>query len=259
MSWIVWPKWVKNPWTRYEELGGGTPPIFKKKGNIMKKIIGILGGMGPGASGYLYNLINALAVKEYGARKNQDFPEVVLYSVPVPDFISSNKNKEKAEEMLIDRTKRLNTIGVDFIGIACNTVHVLLPALQKVSKAKFVSMSDEVAKIVINLKVKTIGLLGTTSTIKSNLYQSRLKDLNIIYANNQKEVDRIIKNIIAGKLTKKDKRKLVTIANKMMGEGAEVIVLGCTELPLLFPRQYDIPVIRSTDVLAQALLEKTML
>ena len=56
------------------------------------KALFIIGGMGPEASGYLYNTLINLAIKKFGARNNDDFPEIILHSIPVPDFISKNKS-----------------------------------------------------------------------------------------------------------------------------------------------------------------------
>ena len=75
-----------------------------------RKTLGILGGMGPEASEYLYRTLIALSIKHFGAKNNDDFPEIVLQSVPVPDFISNEKAKEKALNMLLERTKALNNL-----------------------------------------------------------------------------------------------------------------------------------------------------
>ena len=75
---------------------------------MSRKIIGILGGMGPEASGYLYKLLIDLSIKHFNARHNDDFPEVIIHSIPVPDFISSNKKRGEALQMLLERVKELN-------------------------------------------------------------------------------------------------------------------------------------------------------
>ena len=100
----------------------------------MKKAIGILGGMGPEASAYMYSTLIDLAILRFGAKNNDDFPEIILHSIPVPDFISNEKQKAKALLMLKKRVKNINRMPILFLAIACNTAHVLLPQLQVISK-----------------------------------------------------------------------------------------------------------------------------
>ncbi len=226
-------------------------------------MIGILGGMGPSASGYLYNLMNSLAVKEYGVKRNDEFPETILYSVPVPDFISSNRNKEKALQMLEGRVKSLNTFPVKVIGIACNTAHILLPNLAKQSKSRFVSMIDEVVDRVSQEGFKNVGILATSSTIKAKLYQKGLKIKNIHTIipslKDQKDLDEIIKSMVGERVSMKQRKTVLSIVDKFKSKGAEAIILGCTELPLIFPKQYSLPVFNSVEILARALLRETMI
>lgn len=226
---------------------------------IRKGAIGILGGMGPKASSYLYETLIDLSVKYFGAKNNDDFPEIILYSIPVPDFISSSEKKEKALKMLVARVKSLNKLNLLCLSIACNTAHVLLDKLQDNSKAPFVSMIDEVVKTLGNT-YKTVGLLGTPSTIEYNLYQNALKKVKIltITPNTQqiKTLEQIIRNVLAGKLVKQDTQKLIKIADSLKKRGAKGIILGCTELPLVFPKKYDLPIYNSVKILAMALLQK---
>lgn len=224
------------------------------------KSIAILGGMGPEASYYMYNSLINLAVSKFGAKNNDDFPEIILYSIPVPDFISSDKDRKKALEMLKKRVKQVNKLDISCLAIACNTAHVLLPDLRKVSKVPFVSMIEEVAKKIISQKYKTIGIMGTPSTLKYKLYQKPLLEAEvkvIILTETQiKILESVIRNVIAGKILKFDSQKLIKIANSLKKQGAEGIILGCTELPLVFPQKYSLPIFNSTLVLAEALLKK---
>lgn len=225
-----------------------------------KNTIGIIGGMGPSASGYLYNTINSLAISEFGAKENHDFPETILYSVPVPDFISSGKNMKIASLMLKSTIKKMNNFSLTVMGIACNTAHILLPKLQRVSQTKFISMVDEVCSVVVEKDFKRIGLLGTSSTILSSLYQKVLEanGIKVITPkkNEQKRIDTIIKSILAESTGYEDKEFLMQVSNDMKKAGAEAIILGCTELPLLFPKKYTLPIFNSVEILARALLRK---
>lgn len=71
-----------------------------------------------------------------------------------------------------------------------------------------------------------------------------------------KTLEQIIRNVLAGKLVKQDAGKLIEIADALKRRGAEGIILGCTELPLIFPKSYQLPVYNSVEILAMALLQK---
>jgi aspartate racemase len=225
-----------------------------------KKIIGILGGMGPQASAYMYSMLIMLSQKYFGAKNNNDFPEIILHSMPVPDFISDSSKREVALEILRRAVIQLNNSNLLCLAIACNTVHVLLKDLQPISRAPFVSIIDEVVNQISKDKLSKVGLLATPSTIKYFLYQKALKSsqISVIIPSKKQQgySEKIIRNVLKGKLLKSDTERLVVIANSLMRKGAEGIILGCTELPLIFPKKYSSPVYNSVEILAMALLQK---
>lgn len=224
------------------------------------KALLIIGGMGPEASGYLYRLLIDLAIKEFGAKNNDDFPEIILYSLPVPDFISNDRNRNKALGMIRQRIRLMNDKRISCVSIACNTAHILLPQLQAVSKAPFISMIDETVRQVQRDGKNKVGLLGTPSTIKYGLYQTALKKYGISTVTpSEKQIislERMIRNVLKGKIFAKDSQNLEKIANVLKAQGAEAIILGCTEIPLVFPSKYSLPVHNSVEILAKALLHR---
>lgn len=183
-----------------------------------------------------------------------------MYSVPVPDFISNNRNRNKALKMLKQKVVLINQSNAESVSIACNTAHVLLSKLQVVSKVPFVSMIEEVAKKVNKDGRKKIGLLGTPSTIKYGLYQNVLQkyaiSTEIPSQKQMKILEKIIRNVLSGKILKGDTRQLEKIANDLKERGAEAIILGCTELPLVFPKEYPLTIYNCLEILAMALLSK---
>lgn len=224
-----------------------------------KKTLYILGGMGPEASNYLYKLLIDLAINEFGARNNDQFPEIILHSVPVPDFISSDKSRKKALNMLKHRVKLASKGNPSCISIVCNTAHILLPELQKMTKVPFISMIDETVKQVSKDGIKKAGLMGTPSTIKYSLYQTALTRCGIstiIPSQGEIEVlERVIRNVLKGKILASDRKSLVKIADNLKNNGAQAIILGCTELPLVFSKNYKLPVYNSLKILARILLQ----
>ena len=225
-----------------------------------KKAICIIGGMGPQASVYMYKLLIDLSARDFNAKNGEDYPEIIIYSIPAPDFISDKDKKEVVLDMLKKRVKGINTLSISHIGIACNTAHLLLKDLQSVSKAPFVSMIDSVVN-EIDSGIKKVGLLALPLTIKSSIYEDKLEAngiQTILPTNSQlKILDKIIRNVTEGKITKKDQGTLLLIANSLKKKGAQGIILGCTELPLVFPQKYPfLPVYNPVGILAMVLLRK---
>lgn len=222
--------------------------------------IGIIGGMGPEASRYFYGLIIKYAQEIYHIGKNENFPEIYLASIPVPDFINSAKNRNKALEMLQEKIIAMNSLPVTFYCLACNTAHLLLADLQKETDKPFISLLDELPKYLQKRKIKKVGLLATPTTIKSGLYVKELNQVGIkIIAPNEKDIPvlgKIIKDTIAGKNLEENGIKIQKIAASLLQTGADAIVESCTEIPLIFPKQHLVPVFDALEILAQAVLKK---
>lgn len=225
-----------------------------------KPAIGILGGMGPEASSYLYNTLIQFAIKYFGAKHNSDFPEIILHSVPVPDFISHRHDKAVALQMLKQHTKIMNTLHLSCLSIACNTAHLLLDQLQAASTIPFISIIDQVVLSVNRDTCSTVGILASPVTLRSKLYQRRLEKDNIHSilpsTKEQKIIEEITRNVIAGRQLTVDRKRLIKIAENLRKKGVQGIILGCTELPLLFPKRYQkVKVYNSVEILAIALLQ----
>lgn len=228
--------------------------------NMKNKPIAIIGGMGPEASAYLYTTLINNSVKHFHAVNNDDFPQIVLYSVPVPDFISTSAREQEAVTILKQKVLDINKLNVLCGAIACNTAHKVLSDLQSVADFPFVSMVDEVVKKVKEDNIKQVGLLGTPSTLRSSIYQDAFKKEGIetLVPNESiiPDIERTIRNVISESTTKKDRQILKSVADSLKKDGAEAIVLGCTELPLIFPHKYSLPVYNSVEILSLTLLRK---
>ncbi|MGE5041649.1 MAG: aspartate/glutamate racemase family protein [Candidatus Levyibacteriota bacterium] len=224
------------------------------------KTIGILGGMGPQASSYLYQLLIKQSIRQYKAVKNEDFPHILIDSICIPDFISDEKEKKTALEMLKKETRAFNTDEVLCLSIACNTVHEFLPVLQRETPIPFVSMIEKTVKLISSSRIKKIGILATPTTLRSALYTDTLlkEGVTIIKpsAKQALQIERVIRNVIAGKHTAQDALSLFNISFSLHEKGAEGILLGCTELPLVFPKKFPLPVFNSLEILANSLLAK---
>jgi len=158
--------------------------------------------------------------------------------------------------LLVDRTKKLVKFGAKTLAIACNTAHLLLPQVSKVKGAHFISMIDEVVTQSRKLRLKRIGLLATPTTIKMKVYQSKLKGIFTPLVEDQNRFEIIIRDVISGKTTKNQINFLENSTKSFIEvNNLDGIILGCTELPLVFPKEkFIIPILDSLEILAEALI-----
>ena len=229
---------------------------------IMKnnKTIAILGGMGPQASSRLLKVVVDMSSRDFNAKSDADFPEIILNSIPVTDFISNKNSLGAVLCELKKRIKLLEGFKPLCFSIACNTAHILLDDLQSITSIPFVSIINEVSKEVAGTKMKKVGLLGTPVTIKSGLYQKALtkKKIKVVTLSKKGQIatEHVIRNVLAGNLFDKDKKELLKFSKTLKKRGAQGIILGCTELPLIFPKSTEFVTFDSIEILAKALLVK---
>lgn len=199
------------------------------------KTIGILGGMGAEATVDLYMGIWKYFQEKYNARYDKDFPPVIIYSVPIPDVVESLENEKVTLEMLQKTSKTLESSGCDFIVIACNTVQYLLDRIRKVVKIPITGIAETNAEYLNGKGIKQVGILATKTTIDKKVYDKELNKIGIqlIKPNdeNQTIVTEVIMTQLAGKAGKVEKQKLLKVINKLRKQGAEAILLACTDLP----------------------------
>lgn len=200
----------------------------------MKKI-GIIGGLGAAAGARFYDAL-VRECQRRGAAADADFPEVVLHGVPsrgldkggVADYGVLLQDLSSSVEML-------NRCGVDVIAIACNSAHVYHPVLQAASDVEILNMVEIAAGSVG--AATQVGVISSATTKESGLYESALaaRGVRAIHTtpDQQQMVDGMIERAISGRLTEKHRRKLYYVMRSMLRRGADEIILGCTELPLV--------------------------
>lgn len=226
--------------------------------DVSMKRIGILGGVGPQATAFIFDRIIESAQNEYNAVNNDDYPDLRIATVPVPDFISDERNIERAKQMLIDAAKSLEASGCQALVIASNTVHILLEDLRHEVSTPFISMVELVSERCKKLGLKKVALLGTPILLKSNLYDEQLstRGIELIKPNaTQVEIcDSVIRSVIAGTKDVANRKEYIEVLTSMFDQGADAIILGCTELPLVL--NYEVlgkRVISSDTVLAEGI------
>ncbi len=224
------------------------------------KKIGIIGGIGPQATEFIYKKIIEFSQMRYGAKNNDDYPHMIIESLPIPDFIHNKNKVEKAKRMLINSISVLEKAGATKLAITSNTVHILLPELKAKTGIEFLSIIELAAKRMAENKYKKVALLGTPVLIKSGLYEKELAKygISLVTPNKteQKISEEIIRGVLAGRHNGEIKKKYIDLIHRMFDKKAQAIILGCTELPLAI--NYEAlgnKTINSDEVLAEAIVD----
>jgi len=220
--------------------------------------------MGPLASANLYYKIIKLAQEMYNAEQDTDFPPMIIYNLPLSGFDETGfTNPNLVKDQLIAGVKKLESAGSDFIIIACNTVHYYYQDMQTVIKIPIVSIIKETAKAVYEKGIKTVGLLSSESTNKLIIYQKALEDYGIttlsVTDQQQKLLNEVILHVMSGKQNESDKKCLKSIIDDLHQQGAEGIILGCTELPLVICQDdTNIVLFDSIDIIVKCALKQAL-
>lgn len=228
----------------------------------MIQTIGIVGGLGTEASCSFCLNVNHKVRKTHAQQ-----PHLIMDNVPVPhtvlEALAQGKlvqGKESSQEALVmltllqDSVKRLNALKVSSIVIPCNTVHVFLQQLRRISSAPIVSIIEETARECKSRLFKKVGLLASGTTVKAGLYEKELKkqdiELVIPLEEEQQKVSEIIIRAANSEHTEEDRKLMLSLVQNFEEKGAEAVVLGCTDLFLIVKAQdASLPLINSTEVL----------
>ena len=200
----------------------------------MKKI-GIIGGMGAAAGAHLYDLLIRESHKN-GAEKDDDFPEVFLHNIPTKGLDQHGITDHAViRRELVSSVEMMNRLGAQIIMIACNSAHVHLRYLQDKSS---VQILDMVGITVENIGAATkVGVISSSTTKDSRLYEEALnaRDIDVILTTEEQQqiIDALIEKAIRGRISDKHRQKLFYVVRSMFRRGADEVILGCTELPLI--------------------------
>ncbi|QSB10414.1 amino acid racemase [Lysinibacillus fusiformis] len=223
----------------------------------MKKVVGIIGGMGPLATVDLMNKI----ILYTPAKKDQDHLHIIVdnYS-QIPDRTTAILgNGTDPTPFIIQSAQRLESAGADFLAIACNTAHFYFQSIKDSVNIPILHMPLETASYLQDNSIKKVGLLATDGTINTKLYQHSCKTYEVEvfepHMKMQKDVMEGIYAIKGGDL-EKGLLYLSKVANNLITRGAEAIIAGCTEIPLVLKSTQSIRVIDPTEILAKSIINK---
>jgi len=215
------------------------------------KTIGIIGGAGPLAGATLLNRILSLSASKYGCYKDADFPKILLISFPFSEMLTSDSNATQLRKELEECLLQLRSQGAAILGIACNTLHAFLDEKQCVDG--LVHLPQTTARALNSLEKPLV--FCTSTSMRHGLHQQFFP---CIYpdAQTQDQVDEVIDLILRGCDQKKVVKKLRTL---IQAQTTHTIVLGCTELSLLFPyiQSAEKTIIDPLEIMANQIVEKS--
>lgn len=225
------------------------------------KTIGLIGGMSWESSLEYYRLVNEAVKEKMGGLHST---KCILYSV---DFGEIEKmlgagDWTGLEACLGEAALSLKWAGADFLLICTNTMHKLAEKVEAMAGLPLLHIADAAAGEIKAAGLEKVGLLGTKFTMEETFYRERLEGkfgikVLIPGAEDREFVNSVIFNELCLGLIKDDSReKFREIIGKLVSKGAEGIVLGCTEIPLLIGQEdAEVPVFDTTKIHALAAVE----
>jgi aspartate racemase len=225
----------------------------------MSKRIGILGGMSPESTVAYYEYITRTYTERYG---DYGYPEIIIYSVSFQPYVDwpAKGRWNLVAHGLGQAAKRLVAAGADFVVIATNTMHKVYDEVQAAVDVPVLSLLDAVGEAVLTRQVNTVGLLGTRFTMEDPFYGEALEAYGVQVlvpgAEDRAYVDRVIYDeLVAGRILPASRTGFQAIVDRLVSRGAQGIILGCTEIPLLLAEaDSSVPLFDTTAIHAEAAL-----
>ena len=209
--------------------------------------IGILGGIGPEATGNFYLKLIAELQKQNLIKSNTDYPRIVVNSIPAPELTSS-KITAKQLKPYIQGVKELEQYDADFIVMACNTIHLYHDLLQGKVGVPILNLREAVRGALD--RSQRVSIFGTPATIENKLYNfDGIKYLNPKGAD-LKQLSKAIENFNKGKQRNRQIADVNKLARRYIKKGSSVIILACTEISLMLERS-GIPRKDTLNILAE--------
>lgn len=221
----------------------------------MKKI-GLVGGISWTSTLDYYKFINEGVNAKLGGL---NFAECIIYSLNFGDIYT--QSWDNAYDILYNACDSLKKSGADGIALCANTAHLYADRLEKEINLPIIHIVSETAKEINKKGFKKIGLLGTKFTMEMDFYKDKLSsfELEVLIPQKQETRDYIQftlrEELGIGLINPNTKIKYKEIAMELSERGAECIVLGCTEIPMLVSQEdFEIPVFDTTKIHSEAIV-----
>lgn len=217
------------------------------------KTIGLIGGITPQSTIMYYEILNELANKEYGGKHSA---KVVIHSLDfgVISQYQQDSRWDLLDEIMANAGKSLEKAGAEIILICANTMHLCISAIRKLVTVPIIHIATVTATQINQQELKTVALLGTKYTMEKTFFTEILSQFGIKTIIPDFADREIINSVIYNELSKREiknssKESFKNIIKKLQANGAEGVILGCTEIPLLIKQEdSEIPVFDTTRI-----------
>ena len=225
------------------------------------KTIGLIGGMSWESTLPYYQPINEGVKARLGGLHSA---RLVLYSVDFAEVEQLQRAGDwvGAGALLAKAAQALQTAGAQALVLCTNTMHKVAPAIEAAVDVPLLHIADATAAAIVNQGLQRVGLLGTRFTMEQDFYKSRLQDrygleVMVPISHERDEVHRIIyEELCLGHVRETSREVYRRVIRSLVEQGAQAIILGCTEIGLLItPQDSDVPVFDTTALHAQAAVD----
>lgn len=225
------------------------------------KTIGLIGGMSWESSIKYYRIINEMVKERLGGLHSA---KCIMHSVDFADVepLQHEGRWEEAARHMVRAAQSVEAAGADFLVLCTNTMHKTADEIEKQTSISFLHIADATAQKIIDHGLTTVGLLGTRFTMEDDFYKGRLIDQHSLAVIVPHEDERqivhqvIYDELCLGVVQAASRRQYVQIMDNLVSQGAQAIILGCTEIGLLV-RADDckVPVFDTTRIHAEAAVD----
>ena len=206
------------------------------------KTIGIIGGMSSESTVSYYQLINQMTNAKLGKLHSA---KIVITSVDFEqiELLQNSGKWEEAGKTLAKEAKRLESAQCDFIILATNTMHKVASQIESAVSIPFLHIADCIGEELMRNNIKKVGLLGTAYTMEQDFYKDRIQKKFHIEVATPNEMDRrfihkvIFEELCLGVIQKSSKAQYCKIIDRLLDDGVEGVILGCTEISLLISQE----------------------
>ena len=221
----------------------------------------MIGGMSWESSLEYYRIVNETIKIRLGGFHSA---KCILYSVDFEEVerLQHLGDWDELTRLMIDAARRLEGAGADFLIICTNTMHKMADEVQEVIRIPILHIVDVTAEAIRANEERRVGLLGTKFTMEQDFYKGRLRDKHglevLIPGEEERQVvhDILYSELCLGEIKELSKGKFKNIIQNLVDRGAQGVILGCTEIPLIVSQvDYAIPVYDTTTLHAQAAVD----
>jgi aspartate racemase len=228
------------------------------------KVIGLIGGMSWESTLEYYRLINQMTARRLGGLHSA---KILLYSVDF-DEIEKAQHQDRWDDtaaILVDAAMRLQRAGADFLLLCTNTMHKVADAIGQACDIDLLHLADVTGEAIRKQGLTKVGLLGTRFTMEQDFYRGRLADgfsLEVLTPG-EEDMDRvhrvIYEELCRGEVREESRHAYLEVIGRLTNQGAQGIVLGCTEIPLLVrPSDVSVALFDTTTLHAQAAVTRAL-